>query len=752
MPLNLILHVLLMAGMVALLPRCSDRSEPTAADLEIERLLQTMTTAEKIGQLQLVNSPGPRHIGAIEEHLENGQIGGILNEPDPVVIRQIQRIAVEESRLGIPLLFGRDVIHGFKTVFPINIGLAATFNPELIKTGAEIAAKEATSVGINWNFAPMVDVARDPRWGRMAESFGEDPFLVTEMGMAMLQGFQGDDLSAPQTMAACAKHFAGYGAAEGGRDYNTASIPDVELYNTYFKPFKALNDAGVATFMTGFNELNGIPASGNSFLFREILKVKWQFNGFVVSDWSSITEMIPHGYVTDPRDAALKAMAAGVDMEMASTSYTDHLNELIESGLVPMELVDEAVRRILRVKFDLGLFDNPYADPERVIGNPPAEHLEAARKTAVQSFVLLKNLNNLLPLKPSIASVAVIGPMANDRYEQLGTWIFDGDTNLSITPLMAMEDFLGKEKVKYAKGLQTTRDLSDKGFQAAVRAAEAADVALVFAGEESIITGEAHSRAYLDLPGAQNELIKAIAETGKPVVLVVMTSRPLTIGEISEYADAVLYAWHPGTMAGPALADVLFGIESPSGKLPVTFPKAAGQIPVYYAHKNTGRPASAETFVPIQDIPVRSFQTSLGNTSHYLDVGFTPLYPFGFGLSYTSFDYSGLTLSQDGIRTDEELVIRVTLSNTGDMDADEVVQLYVGDLVASLTRPVKELKRFERVRLQSGESREIEFVLAGDELGFYDKNGNYLIEPGEFRLWLGGSSEATLHSDFSIIQ
>ncbi|MFO7615297.1 MAG: glycoside hydrolase family 3 N-terminal domain-containing protein [Bacteroidales bacterium] len=745
-----ILQIIFFACISILLAGCSSPSRVDQNERFIDNLLKEMTLAEKVGQMQVVHSPGRFDNEWLMDKLRNGQVGAILNEAHPEMIRKFQETAVEQGRLGIPLLFGRDVIHGFKTIFPINIGQAATFNPALVTYGAQIAAREAGSVGLNWNFAPMVDISRDPRWGRMAESFGEDPFLVTEMGLAVMNGFQGDDLRLPYTMAACAKHFAGYGAAEGGRDYNTTSIPDVDLWNIHLRPFRALSDAGIATFMTGFNELNGIPASGNAFLFRDILKDRWQFNGFVVSDWASVVEMKEHGFAADDREAAYKALRAGVDMEMASSSYEDHLEELVKTGMISEDLIDDAVRRILRVKLDLGLFDKPYVDQDSIIFSPPASHLEAAREMALQSFVLLKNHKRVLPLKREMEKVAVIGPMAHDRYEQLGTWIFDGDTNLSITPLMGLQDLLGNNRVYHAKGLSHTRSFEKSGFDKARQAAAGATAVIMFLGEESIITGEAHSRAYLDLPGAQNELVMEMAKTGKPLILVIMTPRPLTIGEISEYADAVLYAWHPGTMAGPALADVLFGLESPSGKLPVTFVKAPGQIPMYYAHKNTGRPFSKESFVHIDDIPVRGFQTSLGNTSHYLDVGFEPLYPFGYGLSYTEFEYSDLKISADELMKDETLDIQVTLSNTGDFEAEEVVQLYIRDLAASITRPVKELKDFKRIRLKPGESRAVNFRLSPDRLGFYDQNGNYIVEPGEFILWIGGSSEALLSLPFTL--
>ncbi|MCF8233886.1 MAG: beta-glucosidase BglX [Bacteroidales bacterium] len=707
-----------------------------------------MSLEDKIGQLQLMNSPGNDQLEELEERIRKGRIGGVLNEVRPEVIQKMQLIAVEESELGIPLLFGRDVIHGFKTVLPINIGMAATFNPGLIRKGALVSAKEASSVGINWNFAPMIDIARDPRWGRMAESFGEDPLLVTRMGLAMMRGFHGNDPDKEYLMAACAKHFAGYGAAEGGRDYNSASIPEVELWNVYFPPFKALKDAGVHTFMTGFNELNGVPASGNAFLLRNILKERWDFKGFVVSDWASITEMQTHGFVANEREAARKSMQAGLDMEMATSTYCNHLKEMVESCEISEDLIDDAVRRILRIKLQLDLFEYPYANPEEVINNPPDSHFNIARKIAEQSFVLLKNKNQTLPLNKNIKKLAVIGPMADDRYEQLGTWIFDGDTNLSITPLLALKNMLGRDRINYAKALETMRSLDKEGFPGALQAAVNSEAIIVFAGEESIITGEAHSRAYLDLPGAQNDLVKELSKTGKPLILVVMTARPLTIGEIQQYADAVIYAWHPGTMAGPALADVLFGVKSPSGKLPVTFPKAPGQIPVYYAHKNTGRPPSDESFTHIQDIPVRSFQTSIGNTSHYLDVGFKPLYPFGFGLSYTSFEYSNLILEKNRLNNDDSLKVSIDLANTGIYMGTEVVQIYIRDMVASITRPVKELKDFKRISIDPGKKVSVHFTLPVSELGFFDAKGNYKVEPGKFRVWIGGSSDSGLSEDF----
>ncbi len=743
--MNKIPQILSSLIIVCFFQQLSAQQQLSNIEMRIDSLLNKMTLTEKIGQMTLCQSPESQNADAIESAIRLGEAGALLNETNPDRIRHYQQIAVNESRLGIPLLFGRDIIHGFKTIFPINIGLTASFNPELAEETARIAALEATSVGVNWNFAPMVDISRDPRWGRMAEGFGEDTYLTTSLALAMLKGFQGEDLSSPSSLAACAKHFAAYGAAEGGRDYNTTDISNVELWNTYFPPFKALADAGVASFMTGFNDLNGVPASGNSFLFKEVLKDKWNFNGFVVSDWASITEMITHGFAVDDKDAAHKAVLAGVDMEMATKAYTHHLEELLNQGKLNISLLDDAVKRILRIKFKLGLFERPFVDSSQIIQTPPLEHLLLAQKAAEQSMVLLKNEGQLLPLDNTAnKQIALIGPMADDRYEQLGTWIFDGDTNLSITPLTAFREKFGNANIHYTKGLSNTRSNDTSAFSQALNQANKADIIFFIAGEESILTGEAHSRAFLDLPGAQSQLFQQLKKMGKPIVLVVMTSRPLTIGKELDQADAAIYAWHPGSMGGPALANIVSGAIVPSGKLPVTFPKAAGQIPVYYNHKMTGRPSSAENFVPMEDIPVRSFQTSLGNTSHYMDIGFDPLFPFGYGLSYSSFEYKNVELSISELTQNDSIEISFTLHNTGDYKATEIAQLYVRDLVASITRPVKELKGFQRITLNPGESRIVIFVIKADDLGFYDKDGKYHIEAGAFRLGVGGSSAITL--------
>ncbi len=564
-----------------------------------------------------------------------------------------------------------------------------------------------------------------------------------------MNAFQGNNPDGKLDMAACAKHFAGYGAAEGGRDYNTTNIPKAELWNNYFKPFKALNDAGIASFMTGFNELNGVPASGNEFLFKEVLRDSWGFDGLVVSDWSSITEMIAHGFAANPKEAAFKAIKAGVDMEMASTSYRDALKKMVESGEINEQLIDHAVRNILRVKFRLGLFDKDFSNSKAEQTVPYKKHLELARKTARESFVLLENRKHILPLHTEKQKIALIGPMADDAYEQLGTWVFDGDTNLSITPYEAFRKELG-DRLIYAKGLEYSRDKNRNGFKEALRAAQKADAVVLCLGEESIITGEAHSRAYLDFPGAQEELFRQIHAAGKPIILVVMTSRPLCIGDLAKQSAAVLYAWHPGSMAGPALADVLFGRYSPSGRLPITFPKAPGQIPVYYAQKNTGRPASKETMVHIDDIPRRSFQTSLGNTSHYLDIGLEPLYPFGYGLTYSTFEYGTITPEKTNIGMQETLSVSIDIKNTGSFAADEVVQLYVRDKVASITRPVKELKIFQKLHLEAGESETVFFELPVSDLGFFDEEGKYHIEAGEFRLWIGPDAASGNYIDFTL--
>jgi beta-glucosidase len=738
------------------IPKNSSENKPAAEkeiDKRVEALLAKMTLSEKIGQMVQINGFKGNIPDDLKQKLREGKIGSMLNEIVPEANLEIQRIATEESRLGIPLIMARDVIHGYRTIFPIPLAQAATWDPNLARACARQAAIEASSAGFQWTFAPMMDIARDPRWGRIAESFGEDPYLSSRFAEAMVRGFQGDDLAAPDTIAACAKHYVGYGAAEGGRDYDTANIPESLLRDVYLPPFKAAVDAGVVTVMSAFNEINGIPATGNVHTLRDILKGQWQFDGFVVSDWKSTEEMLNHGYCEDMNDVAKKSIIAGVDMEMQSTAYSEHLEELVRKGIIPQKLIDDAIRRILLIKFKLGLFEKPPVYSAKLPSKPGEEALKLAKTAALKSIVLLKNENKILPLSKNIKSIAVIGPMADDPYEVLGTWNRDGKPKDTVTPLTAIRDMVGENtEVNYIAGLPYSRSKDTSEFEKAVELSQKSQVVLFFAGEEAILSGEAHSRAHLNLPGAQDELIAEIAKTGKPVILVVLAGRPLTIGDISEKAAAVLYAWHPGTMCGPAITDLIFGIESPSGKLPVTFPKTEGQIPVYYNHKNTGRPPEGKQLTMIDDIPLRAYQSSLGDAARYLDIGYKPLYPFGYGLSYTQFEYTNLQISSDKIKVGDNIKVSIDVTNTGDMEAEEAVQLYTRDLAASLTRPVKELKGFDRIRLKPKETKTVTFDLSSNILGFHNNDGEYIIEPGKFNLWAGGSSDSGLMSQFELIK
>lgn len=713
--------------------RC-EAMEVKELEARVEEILSRMTLREKIGQMCQLS--GMSEEG--EELIRRGEIGSFLNVVGAEECNRYQRIAVRESRLGIPLLMGRDVIHGFRTIFPIPLGQAAAWDPELVEEAARIAAREASSEGINWTFAPMVDVARDPRWGRIAEGGGEDPFLTSTLGRAMVRGFQGEDLSAPDSIAACAKHYVGYGAAEGGRDYNTTLIPEGTLRDVYMPPFKACVEAGVATIMSAFNEINGVPATGNEFTLRKVLKGEWGFEGFVVSDWEAVAELVVHGFCADEREAAEAAVRAGVDMEMVSRCYREHLEGLVRSGKVPIELIDEAVRRILRVKLKLGLFENPFVDPSRRSVLLAEEHLEVARRLARESVVLLKNENDLLPLPDDLRAIAVIGPLADSPVDQMGCWVMDGRAEDVITPLRAIRERVsGRTEVIFAPGLEGPRSCERRGFEEAVRAAKRADVVLLFLGEDAGLSGEAHCRAFLDLPGAQEELLKAVAGEGKPIVAIIMAGRPLVLTSILDKVDALMFAWHPGTMGGPALADLIFGDESPSGKLPVSFPRAVGQIPIYYSHKNTGRPPKPGE--------------RGGFFTGYLDIDITPLFPFGYGLSYTEFRYDNLRLSSERIGIGDSLTASVDVENEGRFEAEEVVQLYVRDLVGSVTRPVKELKGFKRVRLRPGERRTVSFTLHTDDLRFHNREMEFVVEPGEFRLWVGGSSAEGLTAGFEVV-
>ncbi len=726
----------------------------TALDQQIRSVLERMTLAEKIGQLALVNGAGGQVPDWLRDAIREGRVGAVLNEVDADTVNELQRVAVQESRLGIPLLIGRDVIHGFKTVFPIPLGQAASWNPALVERCARVAALEASAAGINWTFAPMIDIGRDPRWGRIAETLGEDPYLSGLLAAAMVRGFQGEDPTAPGSLVACAKHFAGYGASESGRDYNTVSLPEIELRNVHLPPFEAALDAGVASIMTSFSEVNGVPATANELLLKQILRSEWGYDGFVVSDWNSIRELSVHGLTADDEEAAYEAARAGVDMEMAGGAYADHLAELVRAGRIAEAAIDAMVANILRIKLRFGLSTRPQRDRAAPAVWGSLAHLQLAREAALESAVLLKNEDRTLPLAlDRLSSLAVIGPLADDPYEQLGTWIFDGDRELSRTPLDAIRRLAGEAvDIRVSRAMATTRSQSREGFPDAIEMVRSSDAAVLFLGEESILSGEAHCRADIGLPGNQEALIEELATLGTPLVLVIMAGRPLALERIVPHVHALVVAWHPGTMAGPALADLLFGIESPSGKLPVTFPRMTGQIPIYYAHKNTGRPANPEAMVHIDDIEPGTPQLSAGSTSFHLDAGSTPLFPFGYGLSYAHFEYQDIELSGDTIAIGDALTIRAQLSNVGDRAATEVAQLYVRDLVGSVTRPVRELKGCQRVRLEPGEQRVITFELHTDDLAFYGRTMQRHTEPGRFRLWIGGSSEAQLSAEFDVVR
>ena len=731
--------ILIMILLAALLAGCTERKVPAAGtdpavERRVDKLLGQMTLAEKIGQMNQVSAGGD--VASYAESLRKGQIGSILNEVDPAKINAFQRIAVEESRLGIPLLVGRDVIHGFHTIFPIPLGLAATFDPELVEEGARVAAVEATAQGIRWTFSPMLDIARDPRWGRIAEGSGEDPWLDARMGEAMVRGYQGASLD-EHSMAACVKHFVGYGAAEGGRDYNSTKLTERELRNVYLPPFEAAVKAGALTLMTSFNDNDGVPSTANSFILKDVLRNEWGFNGLVVTDWDSMGEMIAHGFGADRKEVARQAVNAGVDMDMMTFGFLSHLEELVQSGEVKMSAIDAAVRNILRVKIVLGLFEHPYVDEAAAPALQYApEHLDAARRAAEESAVLLKN-DGILPLASGkVRTILVTGPMADAPHDQLGTWSFDGDKSHTITPLKALQErFPGK--VIYVPGLMYSRERRVR-FDDVVAAARRADVVLAFLGEEAILSGEAHCLADLNLIGSQSELLAALKASGKPVVATVMAGRPLTIERDLPNCNAMLYAFHPGTMGGPALANLIFGDVNPSGKTPVTFLRSVGQVPMYYAHTMTGRPYKGETL--LDGIGPEAGQTSLGNTSYYLDAGAYPLFPFGYGLSYTSFEYKDIALDQESYPVDGTIRVSYTLTNTGSREGTAVPQVYVRDVVGSVTRPVKELKHFRRVKLAAGESCRLTDEIPVRDLAFWGADRQKKVEPGDFQLWVADDS------------
>ncbi|WP_298120995.1 beta-glucosidase BglX [Flavobacterium sp.] len=726
----------------------------------IDLLMKQMTLEEKVGQMNQYNGfwevtgPAPKG-GTAElkyEHLKKGWVGSMLTVRGVEQVRAVQKIAVEQTRLGIPLIIGFDVIHGYKTLSPIPLAEAASWDLEAIKKSAQVAASEASASGINWTFGPMVDISRDARWGRVMEGAGEDPFLGSKIAEARVKGFQGDkreDLLKDNTIAACAKHFAAYGFAESGKEYNTVDIGNATLYNTVLPPFKAAKDAGVRTFMNSFNILNGIPATGNSFLQRDILKGKWNFDGFVISDWASIREMINHGFAQDGKEASQKAVDAGSDMDMESYLYVNELVSLVNEGKVDIKKVDDAVRRILRVKFELGLFDDPfkYCDKKRekeVIGSKANN--DAVLDMARKSIVLLKNERKLLPLKKSGQKIALIGSLANDKTSPLGSWRIASDDNTAVSVLEGMQQYKGNQLV-FEKGADLTVgkttfvdelvfNTTDKsGFEAAKNIAKTADVVVMVLGEHGFQSGEGRSRTSLDLPGVQQELLEEIYKVNPNIVLVLNNGRPLALPWASEKIPAIVEAWHLGTQSGNAIAQVLYGDYNPSGKLPMSFPRNIGQCPIYYNFHNTGRPTNADKNV---------------FWSHYTDVEKTPQFPFGFGLSYTSFEYKNLSLDKSSYKKEEKVKVSVELTNSGDFDGKEVVQLYIRDVAASLSRPVKELKGFELVELKKGETKLVTFTLSNDELGFYDNDGNYLVEPGTFKVMVGGNSDIGLESIFEL--
>lgn len=713
----------------------------------VEGLLAKMTLEEKVGQMNLYNGfydltgPAPSQGDAADKYqnIKKGLVGGMLNIHGTEQVRQMQELAVNNSRLGIPMIFGYDVIHGYKLQAPIPLAEAASWDLPAIRKSAEIAAREAASAGINWTFAPMVDISRDPRWGRVMEGAGEDPYLGSKIGVARVEGFQGTDLSDEMTIAACAKHFAGYGFAEAGRDYNSTDVSGVTLHNIILPPFHAAAEAGVATFMNGFNDMNGEPVNSHAGLQRNILKGKWKYPGFVVSDWGSIGETRAHGQAADGREAAMRCANAGSDMDMESYLYIKHLPELVRSGDVPMSYIDDAARRILNVKHELGLFADPYkycdaARQEATIGSD--EHVAALRDMAKKSIVLLQNDGKLLPLPKQGKKIAVIGPMVNEKNSPLGSWRLASDDNSAVSlaeGLSTYDDNVWnfQDGVKLVEGqpafvFETKINMTDRaGMDEAVAAAKGADVVVMALGEHGFQSGEARSRASLDLPGLQQELLERVHAVNPNIVLVLFSGRPLTLPWAKDHIPTIVQAWQLGSESGNAIADVLMGVHNPSGKLPMTFPRSVGQIPLYYNHKSTGRPDQHS-------------DADLVFWSHYGDESNDPLFAFGHGLSYTSFAYSNLDAE---LLADGTVKVSVSVANTGDIDGEEVIQLYIRDQFSSLTRPVKELKGFRKTEIKAGRSKSIDFMLTDKELGWYDNNGMWFVEPGMYDIMVGGSSD-----------
>lgn len=745
---------------------CSPQDKKSAKDPyadKIDSLLNIMTLQEKIGQLNLPGAgdfvTGQAQNSDIAKKIEQGMVGGLFNIKSVAKIKEVQRIAVEKSRLKIPLLFGMDVIHGYETVFPIPLGLSCTWDMKLIERSARIAAQEASADGICWTFSPMVDIARDARWGRIAEGSGEDPYLGSLIAQAMVRGYQGDDYSSNSSIMACVKHYALYGAAEAGRDYNTTDMSRVRMYNEYFPPYKAAVEAGAGSMMASFNEIDGVPATANRWLLTDVLRNEWDFNGFVVSDYTGITEMIDHGYGEDLKDVSGKALRAGLDMDMVAEGFLKTLEESLKEGKITEEEINKACARILRAKFELGLFANPYkyCDEERARTEVFTQaNRDEARNIAAQSFVLLKNDKNILPLKKS-GTIALIGPLADAKENMPGTWSVAAKFDKAISLRAGMEKALaGSAKIIYAKGANIDEDSifeknatmfgkalgRDKRSAAAIREealkiARGADVIVAALGEASEMSGEASSRSNIEIPATQKELLKALIATGKPVVLVLFTGRPLAIKWESENVPSILNVWFGGSEAGDAIADVLFGDVNPSGKLTTTFPQNVGQLPMYYGQKNTGRPLGQGQW----------FQKFRSN---YLDVSNDPVYPFGYGLSYTSFNYSDIALDKTEMTGSDSLHVSIEVSNTGSRDGSEVVQLYIRDLVGSVTRPIKELKAFNKVMLKAGEKKTITFTLSTKDLSFYKSDLSFGYEPGKFHVFVGGNSRDVKQAEFVV--
>ena len=726
------------------------KSWTNAPEIErkVEALLKQMTLEEKVGQLNQYSYGTPTGPGTgrskVEEAIQRGEIGSFLNVTDPVLSNRLQRIAMEQSRLKIPLIFGLDVIHGYRTTFPVPLALSATWDPTLVERVSRIAAEEATSSGIRWTFSPMVDIARDPRWGRIVEGAGEDPYLGSMMARAYVRGYQGASLNDPQSMAACAKHYVAYGAAEAGRDYNTVDLSERQLREVYLPPFHAAVDEGVATLMASFNSINGVPASANPFTLTQVLRGEWGFRGFVVSDWGSVGELIPHGIANDLATAARKGFLAGVDMDMESNAYFQHLATFIKAGDVPQPALDQAVRRILRVKFALGLFDRPYVDEKNAVTTLPPTNVAAAREAAEKSFVLLKNDAGLLPLQKGVRTVALIGPLADSAPDMLGAWSARGDAKDVVTLKSALEKRAQRDgfRLVYAKGTEI-RGTSDAGFADAAAAAAQADVVLLALGEDaSWMTGEAASRAFIDLPGNQQQLLERVAAAGKPTALVLFSGRPLALTSAAARVNAIIEAWSPGVQAGPALERVLFGEAAPAGRLTVTFPRSLGQVPIYHSVLNTGRPPVGLDLTRPPTNGDEKFK------SRYIDEQNVPLYPFGFGLTYTTFQYSTPQVDSQQISVDQlnagraQMRITAEVKNTGSRAGEELVQLYIGLRGTSVARPVRQLKGFRRIALAPGESRRVEFTIGRDELSIWQRDTKYAVEPAELNIWIAANAQS----------